>query len=280
MRLSINVPSNNPESYLRYFAPTITNLRSMFKTCDINVCIVAQPPWSKKMLKKEKHRLAQLGFGMKWVMEEARANPSMNRLRRLGLSLDNKADYFMIADDNLVFKKSEKLGTSGKHYARCLKYLEAYPACGLVQCEGSLGSAPQGQNIFSGGSNSYWTCYGLILRNIGVKQIMPKKLDKLVSGCEESVMVWHIIEKGFYPAKQFMNPTSQAEKKRSCDGHKSTIHDTILHRGNNEAYINERYCDGSWAWAKKRFPKGIPKMYADAGGDPSLLMKYQNIMDF
>lgn len=281
MKIAFIIPTNNPESYLEYFHNTRQYLYSLRDFVDeLYLSFVFQYPWEKKKIKKTIKELECDGFKVRYCIEPVYTIPSMNRLRRIGMKLCSFASYFIIADDNFKFSKGystrPELGDSGQRYIECIKYLEKKPSCGVLQCEGALGGSIHGPGIKPVRVGTFWTCYGLFLRNIGVKKIVPKKLDKLLSGLEESVFVYHIIERGYYPAKQFFNPTRQMDKKRSCDGHNSTIHDTLKHKEYNQTYIQQRYNDYEWDWFKGRYPKGLISMYIDNGGNIKHLKGVKN----
>ena len=289
--LSIAFPTNNPNAFRRCFLKSFSYLLSLKNIIEINICCIFQPPWTKKeiaeVISKFKEMNCQLNYIFLIPMGKI---PKMIHLRRLSMELSVEADYFLMIDDNLEFKAKigNRLQDSGERYSQCIKYLETYKTCGLVQCEGVFGGSHQKFNIQSSKAAYFWTARGLLLRNIGIEKMFGDT-SRFVGGGEEPVVTYHIIENGFYPAKQFYSPTAHKREHHHVDvsnnsidkqaGSGSPINDLSIMYKNNFKYIRERYGDPTWELFK-RWPKGLKQMYLDNGGDPDYFKKTINIMEF
>jgi len=289
--LSIAFPTNNPNSFHKYFLKSFHHLLSLKATIEINVCCVFQPPWTNNTINEVVLKLKEMGCKLTYIfLVPMDKIPRMIHLRELSLALSPDSDYFLVIDDNLEFKSkiAKRKQDSGIRYSQCIKYLEKYKDCGLVQCESVMGGFRQKFNIQSSRSPYFWTARGLILRNIGIKK-MFRNTSTFVGGGEEPVITYHIIENGFYPAKQFYSPTAHKREHHNVDfssnsidedaGLGSAINDLKIMYKNNFKYIRERYNDPTWELFK-RWPKDLKKMYLQNNGNPEYFKKYINIMEF
>ena len=122
-------------------------------------------------------------------------------------------------------------------------------------CEGSLGGSVQKREISSTKVGLFATTRGLILRNIGLGKIV-RGTKHLLGGLEESIFCYHLIEEGYYPAKQFNNPTLN-KNYSGVNKEGSFIHDEKVWDKNCAGYIRDRYDDPNWDYQKKRLPRAL-----------------------
>jgi len=279
MILSINLPTNNPNNYFNILEPSLINLESLLDFCAVQFSFVFQTPWTLGEINRAEKKLISKGFEIQEGVALAVKNPSMTCLRNIGIMNSPKADYYLIADDNFEFRSGTPKYPydSGIRYSQCLQYLNEYPNCGFVMCEGSLGGSVQKMKISSTKVGLFATTRGLILRNIGPKKIY-RQTSHLLGGLEESVACYHIMEKGFFPAKQFNNPTINKDMKKPNCG--NFIHDEEVWEENCAKYIKERYNDLDWSYQKKKLPKGLIKCFTANGGSKEILKNRIFEMDF
>lgn len=279
MILSINLPTNNPTDYFNILEPSLIHLKSLLHYCDVEFSFIFQRPWSNEEVKRAKKYLINKGFRFKMNAATAKKEPSMTYLRNKGIINSPDADYYMMIDDNHRFGSGTPKYPfdSGIRYSQCLKYMEHFPACGFVMCEGSLGGSVQKLEISSTPVGLFATTRGLILRNIDVYKIF-KNTFHLIGGLEESIACYHIIENGYFPAKQFNNPTYPVNN-HGIDNN-SIIHNQEIWNNNCAKYIRNRYQDQDWNYQKRKLPKGLKKWFIRNGGDERIFKQRIFKMNF
>lgn len=283
--MNIAVPSNNFFDFEKYFLKGIANLSELVAYAQIFVSVNTQgDSWTKDRIKATKKILKANGIKPRFIVSKERKFARMNKLRKDAMACVPSADYFMIADDNLEFRisGSNKLITSGLKYRHCIEYMEKYSDCGLIQCEGSLGGYLQRDNIKSTRATRFWTCRGLIVRNIGLDELIPPETEHFTGALEERLISFMLIERGFYPAKQFNNPTMHRDIHRVESGIYSHLHDHDRTMGGNNKFIAKRYNDPNWVGMPQNspYPKGLMEMYLNSGGDWNLCTEPFNEMIF
>lgn len=260
--------------YFSNLHPSLPHIYELRNHYEVELFFIFQYPWKIESIRKVKRDVENGGFKFNSITEHPLKVPSMTHLRNLGITYSSNSDYFFFADDNLVFTAGTKQypQSSGRRYLQAIDYLKNYPNCGFVMCEGSLGGSVQKLEISSTKVGLFATTRGLILRNIGAKKIF-RSTDNLIGGLEESIACYHIIEEGFYPAKQFNNPTlhrhTSKPGKKGCIG----IHDQAIWSRNCEKYIRERYEDPDWTHQSRKWPKGLKKKFVLNGGNQEVLVK-------
>ena len=281
MKISINIPTNNPDSYFLNFHGSLPFIFRLRDYCEVELFYIFQYPWTIEQIKKVKIEVEDLGFKFNSTVEHSRDVPSMTYLRNLGIIYSSNSDYFFFADDNLIFSSGtpKYQESSGERYAQVLEYLETYKNCGFVMCEGSLGGAIQKWEISSTKTGLFATARGLILRNIGKEKIF-RSTNNLIGGLEESVACYHIIEEGFYPAKQFNNPTKHPHSSRPGVNGSITIHNEEIWDSNCAKYIRDRYDDQSWTHNSKKWPSGLKEKYLKNNGDKDIFKQRVFRMNF
>ncbi len=251
-QVGIVFPSNNPEHAFDIFAPSVKHI----KDCGIHWKLlgVFQPPWTEKLI-REFTNLIQMDYH--WQSEIAKRCPSMCHLRNQAIQFDTHLDYYMFQDDNTMFSSgtTKYPRSSGERFNEVIQYLEDNPKCGVVMCEGSLGGAQRGYEIQPYPGGLIATTRGLFFRNTG--KIYPSGMWKLAGGMEESIAAFYAIEKGYYIAKQFNNPTRCMHRHKPNESAPGSIHDPDVTDANVVAYIRERWNDPTWTHESRRLPRGL-----------------------
>lgn len=279
MILSINLPTNNPDDYFDILQPSLIHLTSLLDYCDVEFFFIFQRPWNNEQVKRAKKNILNTGFIFKMNTTVAKKKPSMTYLRNIGIMNSSNASYYMLIDDNFKFKSGtpKYFIDSGIRYSQCLEYMKCFPACGFVMCEGSLGGSIQKLEISSTQVGLFATTRGLILRNIGAHKIFGNT-SHLLGGLEESIACYHIIEEGFFPAKQFNNPTINSNMAKSDGG--KFIHSQEIWNQNCAKYIRNRYQDQDWNYQKRKLPKGLKKKFIENEGDKRIFKQRIFKMNF
>jgi len=279
MLLSINLPTNNPDDYFNILDPSLVHLTSLLDYCAVEFSFIFQRPWSNEQVKRAKGSILDNGFIFKMNGATAKKKPSMTYLRNMGIITSPGANFYMIIDDNFKFKSGTPKYPidSGIRYSQCLEYMKHFPNCGFVMCEGSLGGSIQKLEISSTQVGLFATTRGLILRNIGVYKIFGNT-SHLLGGLEESIACYHIIEEGFYPAKQFNNPTINSNMGKPDGG--KFIHSQEIWNQNCAKYIRNRYQDQNWDYQKRKLPKGLKKWFIKNSGDKRIFKQRIFKMNF
>lgn len=260
LKVSFSVPTHRPDEYFTYFESSLEHIECMLDFCDVEIAFVFQKPWNRNNIELATDNLINKGFTVQIGFDKASYCPSMTSFRNQSFMISSDADFYIVADCNFEFSYGTKQYpySSGERYIECLRYLNYFQKCGFVMCEGSLGGSVQKTEISSTKTGLFATTRGIVVRNIGWEKLF-KDTTHLIGGLEESVLCYHLIEEGFYPAKQFNNPTRHKAKKKA-DENLSGIHDTNIWANNCGKYICERYNDPDWNHHKKKLPKGLKEI--------------------
>jgi hypothetical protein len=163
--------------------------------------------------------------------------------------------------------------------------MDAFENCGYVMCEGSLGGSIQKLMIKPTSAGLVSTQRGIFFRNLNKhgKNVWPADCLNIPGTCEETIICYDIISKGYFPAKQFNSPTQHRDKiKVEPNKNKGTIHDLDTLQKGAIKYIREKYKTSTWTNDTRFFPKELIQQYLKSGGDPEWLnnnsIKY--IMNF
>lgn len=283
MKITLNIPSNNPESFFNILLPSIEHLKELKGEDgenEITFYLIAQRPWSDIDISLASMAVISEGFNFEYTYVVNQEKPSMFHLRSIGIVKSLNTDYFLMMDDNFRFTSGtpKYAASSGKRYLQCINYLQKYSNCGFVMCEGSLGGNIQKWEISSTITGLFATTRGIVFRNIGADYLC-RKTPRLIGGLEESVFCYHIIEEGYYPAKQFNNPTQHKDKAKKGEV-KSIIHDQSIWEDNCQWYIRSRYDDPQWTHSSKRWPIGLKKKFLEVGGIKEVFEKRINRVDY
>lgn len=278
MKLGIILPTNNPQHMFEFFLPSLQHLSELSDIATILINFNGSA-WDKKRIGLAIGQIGAAGFKSKYIIEPKDLSEApLLRYRNDAAALAPQSDYYMFADDNLVFTIGTKAypGNSALRYGEVLSYLEEFKNCGIVMCEGSLGGDIQKRQIRPSDNGLISTTRGLFFRNTTKgKSFYPEETLGLVSGMEESIIGFWLIEQGYFMAKQFNNPTQHKNKSKIfANVPKAGIHDIELLLDNAYRWIRERYCDSAWTHDSRRPPKGLYKMYAEAGGDSMAFKDY------
>lgn len=258
------LPTNSPDSLFRYFLKNI----EIINWDQFELLIVFQPPWTQCKIDKWIN-LCPIKVKYKFITPDKPV--SMMDIRNQCALLDKSCDYYVLADDNFLFSKGTKKYPydSLTRYKEVILYLEKYKNCGYVMCEGSLGGSIQKRNIKPTKAGLVSTQRGIFFRNVMEhdKNIWPQDSIDIPGTCEETIVCYDLIEKGYFPAKQFNNPTQHKDKvKIEKNKNKGTIHcfDT-LYEGAIQ-YIRNKYDSTNWTNDTRFFPKKLIKLYMENGG--------------
>jgi len=142
---------------------------------------------------------------------------------------------------------------SWQRYDEVLDYMETFPNCGSVQCQGFFGGHNQGLQIRPSMNGLISTSVGLFVRNIFDGHLYTHGQMALTGPLEETICVYSIVAEGFFHACQFNNPTR----------HKMGRHDL----SERTEALRIEYGDPTWSHDSKRFPESIMRSYRDNGGD-------------
>ncbi len=248
IKLGIVLPTNNPEDMFKFFIPTVADL-CMADDIEIRILAMFQPPWTGELISKAIEDIFQYAEGMfvHYLFVTYNSPPNMCSLRNWAAELWPEADYYMFVDDNFKFSTGTRLypRSSGERYWEVIQYMEKFTECGVVMCEGSLGGSIQKWSIkpYSGGLIA--TARGLFFRAHPYRtpNLFPADSLNVVGGYEESILAFDYVQRGYYIAKQFNNPTQ----------HKNRLKRPIpLEEG--EAYIRARWHDPDWTHNSRRLP--------------------------
>lgn len=271
-KLGIILPTNNPKSFFEYAFNSFKHLKKMTEFGHIKVLFNFQPPWDDSKINLTLDSLlseCKIDSVVNFSNQESPA--SMFRLRGDAAALWPEADFYMFADDNMVYSErgtAKYPSPSWERYEQCIEYMMTFPSCGILQCEGSLGGDVQKMQIRPSTSGLISTTRGLFFRNVNGGNLYSPEAMKLAGGMEETVLGFSLMERGFFFAKQFNNPTQHKQKSRIYDNTEQnhiTNYD-LLHR-NAERYIRERYDADSWTHDSRKVPKKLWELFKQAGGD-------------
>lgn len=273
------IPTNNPKAVFNYFLKSIDIIRCE----EFKLLILFQLPWDDKLIKRF---LSKLHMDVSYELITPQKPISMMDYRNRCALLDKSVDYYGIADDNFMFTEGTPAYNinSLTRYRQVIQYMNTFENCGYVMCEGSLGGSIQKLKIAPTLSGLVSTQRGIFFRNIYKQElnVWPSDTINIAGGCEETIVCYDIISKGFFPAKQFNNPTQHKDKKKVIQGaHKGTIHCSDLLQAGVIKYIREKYKTDTWTNDTRFFPKELIQQYLKAGGDPEWLdITDKYILDF
>lgn len=168
------------------------------------------------------------------------------RLRSIAASAFPRSEYFMFADDNMEWSSGTDVyhKSSGGRYSECLFYLDHMTRCGGVACVGPLGGNHSRWKIRP--TNKMWyTDRGLIFRNAFEGKLFHPEALELAGGFDDPLPGFKLLEKGYYIAKQFNNPTRHFNRLNVGHGDVCGEDDHQMHSrdlvGKIERYIMDRY---------------------------------------
>lgn len=260
------IPTNNPDALFSYFLRRIDLLRSdLFK-----LLIVFQPPWDEEGIQLFV-KSCKMDIAYDFIQLGKNNAVSMVDLRNRCAMLDRGVDYYVIADDNFLFTRGtpQYPFDSLARYLHVIQYMDTFKKCGYVMCEGSLGGSLQKLKIQPTKSGLVSTQRGIFFRNIqkDFGNVWPDDSLHILGGCEETIVCYDLIAKGFFPAKQFNNPTQHKDKTAVVFGKNTgTIHCFDLLMKGAIQYVRNRFGDKNWTNDTRRFPAGLLKQYLLNGG--------------
>jgi hypothetical protein len=271
MNLGIVLPSNNPVSFFANMAPTLRYLRSGLHCVNIKLLICAQQPWVLDYTGQAQELAANVDIEVRLVMRPADMPPRMCALRQAAAALWPEADVYMLADDNMRFSShlpmSEEfpegmMRSSGERYAEVLEYMRTYPRCGLVQCHTS-DPLRVGSSIIPTDNGLVTTNKGLFLRNIFRGEVWPHIALDFRASLEETVAGYRVLEQGYFPARQYGNPTRHTIHKI---GEHDLLHSREIIMRNAGAWVRAHYNDPTWEHESGRFPPSLIERARHHGG--------------
>lgn len=282
--LGIILPSIHPNELTLDFVPSLAFFRQGMEHINVKLLICAQPPWEEFLIRRVARDTLDFGIETRYVMAEAENPPRMCYLRQQAANLWPQADVYMLADDNMVFQPGTLTPEirvprgSGERYAEVLDYMASYPYCGLVQCHTS-DPANFGASIGPTNNGLVTTNKGLFIRNVAFGILWPDETHKFYASLEETVAGYLVLERGYFAARQYHNPTRHAIHKVGSD---EGLHSRDLIEVNAGRWIRERYDDACWEHEYGCFPQKLIDLSRQRGDrhvsfrnrDPSFLKDY------
>lgn len=271
--LAVIVPTNHPYAFFECMNDSIKHLAPLRRFVRVAFCFCFQSPWTEQKIGIARKSVEDAGFDFLFVLLPAQEAPaSMFMLRNEAARLAPDADYYLFADDNMMFvpKGTTKYpGGSAARYLDCIEYMDEIPECGAVMCEGSLGGDVQKRQIRPTTSGLISTTRGLFFRNLHNGDLYLPKEVALRGGFEELMLAYRYFSMGMFTAKQFNNPTRHLNKTRVHDNvYRGHITDYEIIRENAELAIRSTYDDPTWTLDSRRMPRRLLEMYREAGGAP------------
>jgi hypothetical protein len=261
------IPTNNPKALFNYFLKSIDII-----LCDeFKLLIAFQPPWTSKLIDQF---LSKCKMDVGYDFIEPKRPVSMMMLRNHCAMLDRSVDYYVLTDDNFLFTNGTPKypADSLTRYQQVIQYMDEFQNCGYVMCEGSLGGSIQKLIIKPTLSGLVSTQRGVFFRNMKGRNVWPSDCLNIPGTCEETIVCYDIISKGFFPAKQFNNPTQHKDKiKVEPNKNIGTIHCLETLQNGAIKYIREKYKTDIWTNDTRFFPKELIKQYLKSGGDSEWL---------
>ncbi len=266
MKLGIIVPSNNPEAFLNNFASSYRHAYDpLHKKHMVFVLLTAQPPWSLSEIELVDRAVPNL----RWCYAANESPPRMCMLRQSSAALLPDADVYMLADDNMRFLPAGQTDPecphgkgSGEKYAEVLNYLGLFRTCGVVQCHTS-DPRGLGETIAPTYEGLITTAKGLFIRNVFKGQMWPRETMRYLASMEETIPAYRVIEKGYYPAKQYQNPTQHTIHRIGSD---VLLHSRSLINQYCARWVRETYGDPNWQHEANVFPLLLMERAARNGG--------------
>lgn len=274
------IPTNNPKALFNYFLKSIDIILSD----EFKLLIVFQPPWTSKLIDQF---LSKCKMDVAYDFIEPKRPVSMMMLRNHSAMIDRSVEYYVLTDDNFLFTKgtAKYPADSLTRYQQVIQYMDGFQNCGYVMCEGSLGGSIQKLMIRPTSAGLVSTQRGIFFRNIRKHKnsVWPLDCLSIPGTCEETIICYDLISKGFFPAKQFNNPTQHKDKiKVEPNKNIGTIHCLETLQKGAIRYIREKYKTDTWTNDTRFFPKELIRQYLKSGGDPEWLdiTSDKYIMDF
>jgi hypothetical protein len=276
-KLGIILPTNNPESFFKYFGVSIKHLAPMNESMDCRVLCNFQEPFDGGLVAAALTLIEESGFKVHWLMSPAERPASMFRLRNDCSLLWPEADFYMFADDNLEFAAQgtpQFPAPSWKRYEEVIDYMTTFPNCGVVMCQGHLGGVGHQLKIKQANipfCGIIATNRGLFFKNTNAGRLYDASEVKLAGSGEECLLTFKLMASGFFMAKQFNVPTNHKNKTKQD----ASIQDafSITNAGlldkNAYAHIRSVYRDPNWFYETRKTPASMFSLYVEAGGDPA-----------
>ena len=284
-------PSNNPDSYIKYFHTSLRNIVSLTKKHHVAISIIPQEPWTIDLIKKAADEVEKNGIYFTYQFEEKKIPAPMAKLRYLSMLKVKLADYFIMCDDNFEFGErcGTYIGDSGERFCDCIEYMEKFKKCGFIMCEGSLGGWFQKYEIKSTNKQFFSTTRGIVIRNIGPEEIWEDSIHS-VHRIEDAVACFSMISKGYFPAKQFNSPTKHKEMNKDInikggasnqnELKKREWQDEDLYGNSIYDYIRQKYDCPKWSLMERKIPEKVKENFIKNGGNEKIFKEYMYPLDF
>ncbi len=274
-KLGVIVPTNNPTSLHRYLLPTVEYLVPMTDQAEIKFLFTFQEPFSDEQF----YWPQQIGFRSCTHVNDGPV-ASMTTLRGRAAMLWPEADYYMFADDNLVFNAK---GTamypepSWFRYEQAIEYMQRFENCGTLMCDGSLGGSAQHYEIRPAKHGLVGTARGLFYRNVFEGRMFTPEELKLIGSLEEMHPTYRMMTRGMFFAKQFNNPTLHKGKAPRGSYHDvpNGISNSAILAENGQRHIREVYDDPTWVLESMRVPRLAKELYLKNGGRKDDVERYR-----
>jgi hypothetical protein len=236
MQIGIILPSIRPEFYfeLQDSLKYMGEYRKYFK-----ILLLAQPPWSIA-------QFHQSDADHKQFIERIET-PSMMDLRGKCYDLAPDCDYYMIADDDLLFLAEYKDFLKSVFNLIDKDY-------GVICTYG--GNKHPHDVILNPSKISFATSRGMFIKN--TDNLFPEKERKLLGGMEESIIAFSVLKTNKKYAAIGKAPVVR-RKKHPDPSYNDTsfIHDLGVNMDHGVKYVRETYNDRHWMFKQKRIPEGL-----------------------
>lgn len=277
MKLGIIIPSNDPLEYSTHVTSSLAHLRDGLEDHEIKILLTGQPPWDSVLAYRASKQAKQFDIDLRFRIVPQETPPRMCSLRASSAALWPEADVYMLADSNMRWMPARRDGeisiekSSGERYWEVLHYMESFPRCGLVQCHTS-DPLDMYSTIAPTSNGLVTTNKGLFLRNIYHGGIWPLETLTFKASLEETVAGYYILESGYFPARQYQNPTFHKIHKINYD---TTLHSGVIIDQNAGKWIRERYDAPEWEHESERFPDKLIAM-SIRNGDPNVSFSHND----
>lgn len=281
-------PSNNPAD-AKTMIESLEHIEDFMREYQIGVLVYAQWPHTRASVREMEAAFMDHGAGFfksgfatqsvvkGWDFKKNGSNMSYLYHACFRGVLVEPDDIIIKWDDDFEFKAGTKLyhWSSGDHYTDVVEWMWDNPQCGVVMCTGHLGGAGKGKSIYPRMKSLWATNRGLFYRRIPEMRhpLSPGWSLKMRGPMEETAMVYARIEWGFFGAKSMNCPT--IHRALGPKAAKSDVNDPIHSIKWSNMYttrsIRELYDEPTWDYEQRRLPRGLTRLYLEAGGDPAML---------
>jgi len=268
--VGIIMPTCNPGIVFDRFLPTVEHITELNKTAKFLINFNG-PRWDAATMLPVVYGLQNYGFDVRYDYTGNWDKPiQVLKMREQCAEMWPEADLYLFIDDDFKFVggTNKYPFSSGQRYLHSIDYMTRFPKCGLVNTKSFLGGTPQKLKIKAAKHGMVATGQGLFLRNMSKHGfgLWPEELQEMRGGLEEQSACYVRIERGYYVAQQFNNPTIHITGRLSdWDDKPDNFHNTGVIDDNLAGWIRNRY-QGDWDYQHRKVPDRLWRMYLGNGG--------------